>query len=238
MKTESDVSFEMLNAFVDGELDAAEKSRLLSRIAADNTLKDRVCELWQLKEMVGNAYPLEAAFRTPRRSHWGRPWLPQALAAMLILAVGMGSGWLLHGDRTIPPVEGPTLAMVKESPQSPSKVVLHIFSGEDIRFEGALDAAEDFIKTATAEGRPVQLDIVANSEGLRLLEADHSPYSTRIKAMKQAYKNLNFYACGVTIQRLRDKGVEVKLLPEAVITPSAMELIITREKQGWTYVQA
>ncbi|MBU0500434.1 MAG: hypothetical protein KJ558_14080 [Gammaproteobacteria bacterium] len=238
MKPESDVSFEMLNAFVDGELDAAEKSRLLSRIAADNRLKDRVCELWQLKEMVGDAYPLDAVCLAPRRSRRSLPWIPQSLAAMLILALGMGSGWLLHGDRQLPPVDGPNFAVLDGRPKATSKVVLHIFSGEDIRFEGALDNAEDFIKTANAQGRPVQLDIVANSEGLRLLQADHSPFSTRIKAMKQAYKNLNFYACGVTIKRLREKGVDVKLLPEAVITPSAMELIITRGKEGWTYVQA
>lgn len=238
MKSEQPVTDELLNAFVDGELDAAEKSRLLGLITADSQLKQRVCELWQLKEMIGNAYPLkEEAGMKHRRSRGGRfgsPGAAHALAAGLFMIIGLGAGWFLHGDKTAAPQN--TVQMERQANES--KLVLHIFSGENVRFDAALDQAEELLRSAGKLGTPVKLDIVANGEGLRLLQADASPYPERIKSLQQSYKDLNFYACGITINKLRRQGVNVKLLPEAIITPSALDLIMAREKQGWVYIQA
>lgn len=238
MKPEQPVTDELLNAFVDNELDSAEKSRLLGLIAADGQLKQRICELWQLKEMVGNAYPLKTAGKKAQRSRWGRfgsPGYSHALAAGLFLALGLGGGWLLRGGNSTAPLQN--TAQVERQAKD-SKLVLHIFSGESVRFEAALDQAEELMRSAEKLGTPVKLDIVANGEGLRLLQADASPYPERIKSLQHEYKDLNFYACGITIEKLRQKGVNVRLLPEAVITPSALDLIVAREKQGWMYIQA
>lgn len=239
MNSEHQISDELLNAFADGELDSAEKSRLLGLIAADSPLKQRVCELWQLKEMVSNAYPLKAMGMKPPRSRSGRfnaPGFTHALAAGLFLMLGISAGWLLHGGKTAAPA--PDYVRAAEAQARESKLVLHIFSGESVRFDAALDQAEELLRSAGKLGTPVKLDIVANGEGLRLLQADASPYPERIKSLQQSHKNLNFYACGVTIEKLRRKGINVQLLPEAVITPSALDLIMAREKQGWLYIQA
>jgi len=239
MKTEHPVSDELLNAFVDNELDSAEKSRLLGLIAADSQLKQRICELWQLKEMVGNAYPLKTSGSKPLHSRRGRfnsPNFTHALAAGLFTLLGVGAGWLLHSDKSLAPAHN--YARMAEPQAKESKLVLHIFSGESVRFDAALDQAEELLRSANKLGTPVKLDIVANGEGLRLLQADASPYPERIKSLQHEYKDLNFYACGVTIDKLRRKGVNVQLLPEAVITPSALDLIMAREKQGWVYIQA
>jgi len=238
MKPEQPVTDELLNAFVDNELDSAEKSRLLGLIAADGQLKQRICELWQLKEMVGNAYPLKAAgtkAQRSRRGRFGSPGYTHALAAGLFLVLGLSGGWFLHGGNNAVPLQN-TAQMERQAKDS--KLVLHIFSGESVRFEAALDQAEELMRSANKLGTPVKLDIVANGEGLRLLQADASPYPERIKSLQHEYKDLNFYACGITIEKLRQKGVNVKLLPEAVITPSALDLIMAREKQGWVYIQA
>lgn len=237
MTNKPQVGDELLNAFVDGELDSAEKSRLLGMIAASDELKNRVCELWQLKEMIGSAYPRTAAPHSARRAaRFLSPHLTHSLAAGVFLAIGLTTGWFVHGMRGAPPA--PLLMQASVQPaKHESKVVLHIFSGESVRFEAALDQAEELMRSADKLGNHVQLDVVANSEGLRLLQADASPYPQRIKDMQQTYKNLNFYACGITIDKLRRRGVNVQLLPEAVITPSALDLIMTREKQGWLYIQ-
>lgn len=238
MKSEQPVTDELLNAFVDNELDSAEKSRLLGLIAADGQLKQRICELWQLKEMVGSAYPLQAAGTKGQRSRTRRfnsPAFTHAVAAGLFLTLGLSAGWFLHGDKTTAPLHNAAQA---ERQAKESKLVLHIFSGESVRFDAALDQAEELLRSAETLGTPVKLDIVANGEGLRLLQADASPYPERIKSLQHAYKDLNFYACGITIDKLRRQGINVKLLPEAVITPSALDLIMAREKQGWVYIQA
>jgi intracellular sulfur oxidation DsrE/DsrF family protein len=233
------ITDEFINAFVDGELDSAEKSRLLELAAGDGALRERICALWHLKEMIGNAYPQNQP-RQPHRAGAGRfraPRFAQALAASVLLALGGGTGWLMHGAqdaRTPAPfVQAQTRQAAEEM-----KLVLHVFSGEDVRFEAALDEAEQLLRNTGKDGRQVHLDIVANSEGLRLLQADASPYPERIRQLQQSYRNLSFYACGTTIDKMRRKGMNVKLLPEAVITPSALDLIMTREKQGWVYIQA
>jgi len=237
MTNEPQVTDELLNAFVDGELDYTEKSRLLGLIAASDTLKNRVCELWQLKEMVGSAYPRPAVSRGSQRAlRCASPRFTHALAAGLFLVIGLTTGWFVHGMRGTPSAPAPMQAAIQPVKHE-SKVVLHIFSGESVRFEAALDQAEELMRASDKLGNDVHLDVVANSEGLRLLQAGTSPYPERIKAMQQSYKNLNFYACGVTIDKLRRQGVNVRLLPEAVITPSALDLIMTREKQGWLYIQ-
>lgn len=236
MNSEHQVSDELLNAFADGELDSAEKSRLLEMIAADGRLKQRICDLWQLKEMVGNAYPLQATGMKAPRARFNAPKFPLALAASLLLAFGISAGWFLHGERSAPVTQGYVQAAQPHAKES--KLVLHIFSGESVRFDAALDQAEELLRSAGKLGTPVKLDIVANGEGLRLLQADASPYPERVKTLQQSYKDLNFYACGITIDKLRRQGINVKLLPEAVITPSALDLIMAREKQGWLYIQA
>lgn len=238
MNNQPQVADELLNAFVDGELDSTEKSRLLGLIAGSDELKNRVCELWQLKEMIGNAYPRHAEPRNTRRAmRYVSPHLTHALAAGVFLSIGLATGWLVHGLRHETGQPALIQATAERPAKQDSKVVLHIFSGENVRFEAALDQAEELMRSAGKLGTPVQLDVVANSEGLRLLQADSSPYPERIKALQQSYKNLNFYACGTTIDKLRRRGVNVQLLPEAVITPSALDLIMTREKQGWLYIQ-
>lgn len=238
MTNDTQVSDELLNAFVDGELDSAEKSRLLGLIASSDELKNRVCELWQLKEMVGGAYPLATQPQAARRgARYVSPRLTHALAAGVFLAIGLSGGWLVHG-LVAPPAAPLLMQAAHERPaRLESKVVLHLFSGENVRFEAALDQVEELMRSAAKLGNPVQLDVVANSEGLRLLQANASPYPERIRVLQQSYPNLNFYACGTTIEKLRRKGTTVELLPEAVITPSALDLIMTREKQGWLYIQ-
>lgn len=236
---ENHVSDELLNAFVDGELDSAEKARVLGLIAGSDELKERVCELWQVKEMVGSAYPrLNKAAENRRGLRLVSPHLSHALAAGLFLAIGVATGWFVHGLRAVPAVPSVLHSAAVQPARHESKVVLHIFSGENVRFEAALDEAEELLRAADKLGDEVHLDVVANSEGLRLLQADASPYPERIRTMQRNYRNLNFYACGVTIDKLRRQGVNVQLLPEAVVTPSALDLIMMREKQGWFYIQA
>ena len=54
--TSKDVSDERLNAFVDGELEASEKSEVFEALGEDSTLSQRACELRQLSELVRHAY--------------------------------------------------------------------------------------------------------------------------------------------------------------------------------------
>lgn len=231
-----EVSDELLNAFVDGELDAAEKSRLLERLAESPGLRARVCDLWQLKEMVRSGYPLSAtpnkSARTSRKQALRRS--TQALAACLVLAVGAGVGWSVRGARD--PVRSVGFELGAKRANE-GKVILHLASAESDRLKTALDEAEELAASRDKAGNPVRVELMTNAGGLDLLRTDVSPYSDRIKALRAAYANLHFLACQTAIDNLIRKGVRVELLPEAEITESAVDQIIKRLKQGWVYIQ-
>jgi intracellular sulfur oxidation DsrE/DsrF family protein len=80
------------------------------------------------------------------------------------------------------------------------------------------------------------MEIVANGSGLDILRADVSQYAQRIEALRANYPNLTLVACGLTVQRLRDQGVVVRRIPNTVVSTSALEQIVRRIHEGWTYV--
>lgn len=90
-----------LDAFVDGELAADERALALARLEADAAFKAEACELRLLKDQVRNAYLTPPAVpQQVRRLPEG--W-SMALAASLILALGVGAGWWA----AMPPVSLP-----------------------------------------------------------------------------------------------------------------------------------
>ena len=235
MNADHDISIELLNAFVDDELSAAEKADVLERIAEDASLRTRVCELWQLKEMTRSAYPLKRAPQAPaRRAAPALPRFAQALAASVILFLGIVGGWFGHGERDAARSLGFQLGarQVDEG-----KIILHVAAGGAERLKSALDEAEQLSLGRDKAGGPVQVELIANGSGLDLLRADASPYADRIHALQQAHANLRFLACNLAIENLRGKGVQVKLLPEAAVASSALEQIMKRLRQGWLYIQ-
>src|SRR5512145_1970676 len=117
----------------------------------------------------------------------------------------MLAGWARHPAA----VAGATTA-------SADRILLHVNSSTPERVSGLLDEAEGMLQAARAAGRPVSMEIVANGSGLDILRADVSPYVQRIETLRTTYPNLTLVACGLTVQRLRDKGVVVRLIPQTV----------------------
>ncbi len=242
MMQDQTISDEFLNAFVDDQLDPAEKSRAFELIEQDETLKARVCELRGLKEMVQHAYlnpPLSARSST---KSWmsGTPYR-QALVASLMLVIGSFSGWFAHNwtghvsDREIMTL----LQAVQRNDigADPHKLMIHVGTSNPVRLASALDEAENLLASSQRAKRPIQVEIIANGGGLELLRADVSPYALRIGLMREKYPTLDLMACGQTLRNLRAKGVDVRLLPNTGIAPSALDEITLRLKQGWGYIK-
>lgn len=228
------ISDEILGAYIDNELAAPERADLLGRIARDPELRGRACELWQLKQMVRGAYPLPRQQATAvRRFPAWRGY--QALAASLLLMLGTLAGWLAHGridaDRQ--------LASQIESIRSDGggRVVLHLFSDEPARMEASLRMAEQLAQARDNTGQPFRVEFIANGPGLHLLRAGGSPYAGQIAALRN-HPNLHLIACREAMDRLRERGVDVTLLPGVEETPSAESELAARLTQGWRYVQS
>lgn len=234
MSTEHEVSDELLNAFADNELDAEEKARLLNLMVANPGIKARVCQLWQLKEMVRGAFPMASAAPQPRRRFGGRRLRGLAMAASLLLTLGITLGWIVRGDSAQPPA--PALAL-NAAQVGAGRVILHLGSSEPDRIKAALDEAEHLAHGRDLSGRPVQVELLVNGDGLDLVRADVSAFADRIATLNAAHHNLKFIACNNTIEMLRLQGVNVDLLPDVTVAPSALGEVMTRLRQGWTYIQ-
>ncbi|MBI5108954.1 MAG: hypothetical protein HZA62_09410 [Rhodocyclales bacterium] len=223
MKTE--ISDAELNAFVDGELDSADRERVLAAVAVDGELAQRVCALRLLKEQLRHAYAEPPA--ASRRGVAPRPW--RALAMALMLAGAAGAGWIARDQSAA--------TEILASRGDAAHVILHLAAGDAERARNALDDAEGLLRAANDAGRPIAVELVANRGGLDLLRVDLSPHAARIAALRRAHPNFELVACGQTIERLREKGIEVRLLPGTRVASSALDQIVTRMNQGWSYLR-
>jgi len=236
------ISDEFLNAFVDDQLDGAERGRAFDAIEHDGGLKERVCELRGLKERMRHAYehpPTQGRSavngRRLRTSHF------RALAACLLLCIGAASGWFAHTwagmgsdsemTRLLQSVQRNDVGV------EPQNIIVHVGSSNPVRLKTALDETESLLDSYRRSNRKLQVEIVANGGGVDLLRADVSPYAQRIGLMQEKYPNLGFIACGQTIRKLQDKGVDVKLLPHTGVASSAVDQIALRLKQDWVYIR-
>jgi len=125
MSGDDKFSDEFLNAFVDDQLGADEKSRVYAQLNQDENTKRAVCELRTMHELVQFAYKdLPSA---PRHSLGvGREnRLNMAVAASVTLVLGLVIGWVLHqpSARDLAPVAQAQMSAMKAPGQLPSQAV-------------------------------------------------------------------------------------------------------------------
>ncbi len=241
-------SDELLNAFIDGELDSAERERILDALSRDAELSHRVCELQKVREMVQLAYDMVPGIehtavsepRLPRRA-------AQGIAAGVILGVGIGMGWVSHAQLN-PAPESPSnglLALANAVEKAPGsvaaqdewRVMVHVSSGGEKKLKAVLDDTEQLLAAYKRTGQKLRVEVLTNAGGLDLLRTDTAPAPQRVARLQQRYKNLRFLACSKALKRLQDeRGVVADLLPGTRVVPSAADEILERQKEGWTYI--
>lgn len=227
MSKDKQISDEQLGAFLDGELDTQDESRIFTAAESCPELDTRLCQQRKLKELLQHAYrdppkPVRpGGSRSQRRKLFGL-----AAAAVLVLLVGLAGGW--YAGRTLQDGTTPGGHMVATDPNS---WLLHVANDDPARMKMALDRAEA-LKNGT-DGVVRHVEIVANEAGLNLLRSDVTPYADRIRRL--AEDDVLFFACSKAIERLEEQGIQVRLVPEADTNYSALDRVVYRMQQGWTY---
>ena len=239
---QQNISDEYLNSFIDGQLDSGEKITALNAISQDEQLRARVCEIYALKEMLKQAYPQAAEVQHTSHKHkWHRTIPLQSMAAALLLFVGGTAGWLSH-SWTTNEVNHESHPLVQTSQQADPfmderKVIVHIGSANPMRLVAVLDETEGLLDSYKRANRAIQVEVIANKQGVNLLRADVNGYKERIGHLQEKYPNLSFLVCGQTLAKLRHSGVNVQLLPHTGVAISAADQINKRLHQGWGYVR-
>jgi intracellular sulfur oxidation DsrE/DsrF family protein len=219
----------LLNAFVDNQLDAEEKSVVLAAMEKDADIRERIYRLHNCKDWVRAGFDKAEPPRDQRTRTQGnaRRWLNTGIAASLMLmAVGLVSGlsgyWF--GERH-------SLAVVAKA--DPYRVLLHLDSDNQARFRAVLDYTENFLDTNAADGAAVEL--LVNASAINLIRSGVSPYEDRIRALAAKYPSLHVFACASTLSKLRDRGIEPKLILDVDAHSTAVEHVVERLREGWTY---
>ena len=221
------ISDEQLNAFTDGELEADEENRIFTLSEENPEVDVRLCQHRKLKELVQHGYrDVPKPRRRENKGGPGKNLFSLAAAAVLLLAIGLVGGWT--ASRALDSGVAPFVAAAT----NPDTWLLHVASSDPVRMQRALDRAEALMTGAGgATGRRVE--IVANEGGLNLLRSDMTPYAQQIRQL--AEQDVLFFACSKAIERLEEQGVSVHLVPEANTNYSALDRVVHRMQQGWTY---
>ena len=229
------ISDEELNAFLDEQLDSHERDRVLEAINTDASVNQRMSELRLLRDMVQHAYEEPPHQNKYIRQVSTKPSSRWAVAASFVLTLGVLLGWFGHQG-----VVGQN-QLVSTSVIAPAKlsnVILHLSSANPERISAALDRAEEMLIAYKAQNKNLRLEVIANDGGLNLMRNGISSFQPRIQQLQNKYGNIEFLACAKAIKRLQKKGVDVELLPEVKVAPSALKQIIQRMQEDWRYVKA
>jgi intracellular sulfur oxidation DsrE/DsrF family protein len=223
----------ILHAYVDGELSAPEKSRLLVKMENDETIRERVCDLRRTKEWVTFSFEHETAptrtLPSIRQYFWHTPVFHIA-ASVLVAILTFGAGWLGHSLQDAAPHN-----LALENINSGSQhVILHIGESDEARFASLVVKAEQILRMYQGSG--VQVEVVANGGGLDLLRTASSRHIDDIKRMIATFNNVRFIACSKGLQRLRASGLDPIVIKGVDAHEPAADHLIQRLTEGWTYI--
>ena len=256
MSTNS-ISDDRLNAFVDDQLDASEKSEIFEAMDTDSSISQRACELRQLGELVRHAYdrPPQSERLRKQKARSIHPF-GRAAAATLLVGLGATLGWVSHQqpDATTPMQSGNMNAMFLSDDDRAfhsgdlstvtnenqlKRVIVHLNTSNEAKFEKALATAEQLLSTYADESHGAEIELVANASAVKMLRSGHTPYAQRIRALQEKYFNLTFLACKDAMDHVREMenlDGALEMLPDVEVTPSALEHILNRMNEGWVYL--
>lgn len=209
------VNEEELHAFVDGQLSAADQARVLDAIDRDPALQRRVAEFQQTKALLRHAYERPPQPLENRTTQPSPVW--QALAATLLLSLGLGAGWFTHSLRTS---VAPTL----------KGVVIQVSEADPAKWEMALINARN-VRRAYGD-KPMDVEIVAYGPGLKMLRNDSTVGAGLEDAQRDGVKLL---ACGNTMRMTNTSRADLNWLVDVV--PAGIVEIMQKQNEGYAYVR-
>ena len=234
---------EHLNAFIDDQLDTAEKAEILDAVRHDAELSQRVCKLQKIHNLIQLSYEsVEVPERHKTKINLSQPakfkWFA---AASFFLAIGSVAGWISH--QTMSSDSLINIAQVSHTPAATNnaeswKLMLHVSTAKPQRLNIVLDEAEALLEEYANSSRKLELEILANSEGLALVTNSGKDYNKRLQKLQQKYTNLAVMVCGQTLKRIQHKqGKKLNLLPNTNIVSSAVNQMVKRQQSGWSYIR-
>jgi len=241
-----EISDEMLNMFVDGELAEEEADEIHAQLLNDADVRERVCQIRAVRELIGYAYhhvPHQKFER--RRSGIGFQKYVSMVAAALLLCFAAMLGWYGHhySDDALSAsrIKADEVFdyLSKEASVQPTsrKIVVHVTTGDLLVLKNVLDETQRLMNSYQDAGESLSIDVVTYKSGINLLREGVTPFAERIALMSEN-NHVRFYACARSIQKAtKEEGNNIVMLPNVKTDKMARELIPERIAKGWVYIK-
>jgi len=247
MSADDYLSDEILNAYIDQELDDLEMMRIQLLLIRNPGLRRRLNVLQQLKIMVHAAKPDGSMAPLPLTTAENKSCCSQVAFGAVALMLAGWVMWALFPVNEYAPVDVATAQGLEQITtkklfdsvlsHAAVKIVLHIKRSDAQAGETLFEQIDMLLSAAERRQIAVRIEVLANGDGLNLLRQDMSPYAQKIHAIQNQYDNVVFIACGDTIQRRKLSPTELKLFPEVMVVTSVNQQIDLRQTQGWNVIR-
>ncbi len=228
----SAVSDELINAFIDRQITMEERQEILTSIRNDKELAGRICELQQLKEMTQTAF--DDIPPAPSSKQNCPALFPRRVIAAVLFAIG-----ILVGLGSMQLTNSITSASAMPAAQEEiTKVLVHLTSADIDAGLNTLNNLQQILDRYQQKKQKVLIEVIANGDGIKLLQNSNTRIAKRIAALSSQHDNLTFAACKNTIDQLRlTRGIRIDLIPQVKLIDSGVVKVIERQNEGWTYIR-
>ncbi|KAA3623855.1 MAG: hypothetical protein DWQ08_11010 [Proteobacteria bacterium] len=217
-----------VQAYVDGELAAEERTEFRRRLRSSPALRAELERLSAMRRCLQEAFPASPVPAAPRVQP-ARSW---STAAALL--VGLALGFLAAQFASD---GGARNLTAFDSGNEMTRVLLHVGSGDADAMGEALTSARYILDDFAELGRAVRVHVVANGPGLDIYRPGVTLFAKQIDEMERAYPNIQFVACQNTIERVEKRTQQpVALLPGVLRVDSGVADIARKRASGWLYI--
>lgn len=218
-----------LHAYMDGELTEAETIEFEQILTNNPALKTELCELRHNKQKLAHYYK-KIQPPKPNLPHLKpRPNVTRMVASLLLGALLGATS--LYSVQTIQPEHITATATNPTAPSQPNFVV-HLDTNQPDKLAATLEKAR-FILDSTPGAN---VEIITNHEGIQLFDASQAS-AAQIKQLLSQYDNLSLMACQRTVERLEKTGEPFTLLQKVRADSPAVDEVVHKLQQGWTYIK-
>lgn len=118
------------------------------------------------------------------------------------------------------------------------KLALQISDNNAEKMNAVLNVAINVSKEYETKGEEVEIQIVAFNAGLHMLREDTSPVKERIASFRKSMINVEFKACGNTLESMtKREGKPVPLMPGIPVVTAGVTTLMELAEHGWTIVR-
>jgi uncharacterized protein len=127
---------------------------------------------------------------------------------------------------------------IAQAPDGAHRLALQISDDDVAKMNSVLDIAANVSRHYSGIGEEVEIEVVAFANGVHMLRTDTSPVKERLMNFMQSMVNVNFQACGNTLDTMeRNEGKRPQLIDGTGVVQTGVARLIELNEQGWTIVR-